>query len=561
MKATGRPGSFRAGSFRGVSLPRSKAFIVGMTAVAMISAVIDLAPAHAIRTVSARHALAPRTLATRTLATSTFSGNPTDGIVTGSGAAQFLGSPGSHARSPLAGIAGRPDGTGYWVLRSDGYVYNYGNAAPLGWPPLANFGMKAVGIAPSPDGAGYWIVTANGVVFGYGSAANFGHPATLGSAVTGLAATPTGAGYWIVASDGGVFAYGDAHFFGSAFGFAGPNGGAVAIAATPSGHGYWVVTRNGAVLTYGDAANLGNPWPSSTAVVGIAPTRSGSGYALLFDNGKVKAYGDANPSVARSLVRGHTIRGPRDRIRFLPTLGNSADVAGQVHSVVVAIDRHSVAIAPASGFHSFWILNAPLRSHAVIAAVGARGSKVRSIQYNLIARGYWLNVNSNFDTVTQQAVWAFQKALRRPRTGWISAGDYRKLIRSARPRALSTSGYVIELDKTRQIMMVTNNGHVDWIFNTSTGTEKPYVFAGVTSIAHTPTGRFRVLGQVDGLQKGRLGSLWRPKYFTSDGIAFHGSANIPPFPASHGCSRLSNSAIDFLWATNALPLGTAVWVY
>ena len=34
-----------------------------------------------------------------------------------------------------------------------------------------------------------------------------------------------------------------------------------------------------------------------------------------------------------------------------------------------------------------------------------------------------------------------------------------------------------------------------------------------------------------------------------------------PYPASHGCVRMSNPAINFIWAANILPFGTAVWVY
>jgi len=30
---------------------------------------------------------------------------------------------------------------------------------------------------------------------------------------------------------------------------------------------------------------------------------------------------------------------------------------------------------------------------------------------------------------------------------------------------------------------------------------------------------------------------------------------------SHGCVRVPNSAIDFIWANNILPIGAAVWVY
>jgi lipoprotein-anchoring transpeptidase ErfK/SrfK len=70
-----------------------------------------------------------------------------------------------------------------------------------------------------------------------------------------------------------------------------------------------------------------------------------------------------------------------------------------------------------------------------------------------------------------------------------------------------------------------------------------------------------VSGQINGLDISPLGQLWRPKFFTGTGIAFHGSPSIPPYPASHGCVRMTNAAIDWIWANNIIPLGTAVWVY
>ena len=56
-----------------------------------------------------------------------------------------------------------------------------------------------------------------------------------------------------------------------------------------------------------------------------------------------------------------------------------------------------------------------------------------------------------------------------------------------------------------------------------------------------------------------LGELWRPRFFNR-GIAVHGSQNIPPWPDSHGCARLSNAAIDMVWAADLMPVGSRVLV-
>jgi hypothetical protein len=55
---------------------------------------------------------------------------------------------------------------------------------------------------------------------------------------------------------------------------------------------------------------------------------------------------------------------------------------------------------------------------------------------------------------------------------------------------------------------------------------------------------------------GPLGDLYRPKYFNRQGIAVHGYANVPPYPASHGCVRVSLAAMDWLWRTDQLPAGS-----
>jgi lipoprotein-anchoring transpeptidase ErfK/SrfK len=108
--------------------------------------------------------------------------------------------------------------------------------------------------------------------------------------------------------------------------------------------------------------------------------------------------------------------------------------------------------------------------------------------------------------------------------------------------------------------MFVKNGEVIATLNTSTGSNQHYVYKGDTFLADTPTGHFKVGRQIDGVRHGPLGDLFRPKYFNG-GIAVHGSPSIPPYPASHGCARVSNAAINWIWATGKLPLTTKVWVY
>jgi len=79
-------------------------------------------------------------------------------------------------------------------------------------PPSAS---AAVG--GSRSASGYWLVASDGGVFNYGDAAFYGSTGGVGlnKPIVAMAATPDGRGYWLVASDGGVFNYGDAPFYGS----------------------------------------------------------------------------------------------------------------------------------------------------------------------------------------------------------------------------------------------------------------------------------------------------------------------------------------------------------
>ena len=109
---------------------------------------------------------------------------------------------------------------------------------------------------------------------------------------------------------------------------------------------------------------------------------------------------------------------------------------------------------------------------------------------------------------------------------------------------------MIEIDKARQIMIVVTNGSVRYTFKrrrartARTRSRRAYT-------AHTPEGVFTVIRQVNGPDHGPLGTLWRPKYFTWSGIAIHGYTSVPPYPASHGCTRVSNDAMNWIWATTS----------
>jgi len=450
------------------------------------------------------------------------------------GAAGFYGSTqGKTLAAPLVGSAPTPSGHGYWLVGGDGGVFSYGDAAFHGSTGGIHLNRAVISMSATRSGHGYWMVASDGGVFSFGDAAFYGSTGSLvlNSPVVAMTPTPTGHGYWLLARDGGVFSFGDAAFAGST-GSMHLNSPVVGMAATPTGHGYWLVARDGGIFAFGDARFFGSTGGMrlNAPIVGMAATPSGYGYWLGARDGGVFTFGGA------------------------PFEGS-----GSGH--VSALDQ-VVQITGLSQGLGYRMLVAPLPFNTPLLSPGATGPAVTSLQQHLLALGYWIDAASGgYGLTTQQAVYAFQKVEGLPRSGIVDIGTSQRLATARRPAPRSTTGYVAEVDKAHQVIKIANNGATLWVINTSTGSGIPYVLDGTRFTAQTPDGHFTVSGQINGLNISPLGTLWRPKFFTSTGIAFHGSPSIPPFPASHGCVRMTNAAIDWIWASNTIPLGTAVWVY
>jgi predicted chitinase len=200
------------------------------------------------------------------------------------------------ATSPLVGLARAADGNGYWLVGSDGNVYNFGDAQNHGSMSGQRLNAPVVGTAATPDGGGYWEVAGDGGIFNFGDAQFYGSMGGqhLNAPVVGIAATPDGKGYWEVAADGGIFAFGDAQFHGS-MGGQQLNAPVVGIAATPDGGGYWEVAGDGGIFAFGDAQFYGSMGGQhlNAPVVGIAATPDGRGYWEVASDGGIFAFGTA----------------------------------------------------------------------------------------------------------------------------------------------------------------------------------------------------------------------------------------------------------------------------
>ena len=447
-----------------------------------------------------------------------------DSTVMTFGDAPFAGSTeGMNLAQPIVGVAANRAGTGYWLVASDGGIFSFGTAAFHGSTGDIRLNQPIVGISATRSGNGYWMAASDGGIFNFGDARFHGSMGAvrLNRPVVGMATTPSGNGYWMVASDGGMFTFGDAAFHGSA---ANERLGRpiVGMAATPDGGGYWLVAGDGSVFAFGNAPYLGNA-PGHELISGIISTPTGQGYRLVGRGGGVYAFGDAS----------------------FEGSGSGAVPAGKA----------ALGIVGTPTGRGYWIATG-----AIPLGPGAAGSAVSHLQARLDALGYWVPVDGRFGALTTQALYALQKSAGIPRTGNFDDATARALDAGVLPTPRSTSGYIAEVDKSRQVLMLVSNGRVVRVINVSTGNGARYRSGNGYATAVTPEGSFTIQRQINGMRVSELGELFRPKYFTG-GYAIHGSPSIPPYPASHGCVRVSNGAINFLWDTGALPLGTPVLVY
>jgi peptidoglycan hydrolase-like protein with peptidoglycan-binding domain len=192
---------------------------------------------------------------------------------------------------------------------------------------------------------------------------------------------------------------------------------------------------------------------------------------------------------------------------------------------------------------------------------GDSGPAVAALQTRLSALGYWLGAPGGyFGDATEQAVYALEKTAGLPRTGVVDGGFVAALNADDVPVPRTTTGNAIDVDLERDLVEIVKNGHLFATLNTSTGGGYIYTEDGVSQVATTPRGIFSTDRVVDGTVVDSLGTLWRPRFFVG-GYAIHGDTSVPPFPESHGCVRVSDAAIDWIWANNLDPIGMTVWVY
>jgi lipoprotein-anchoring transpeptidase ErfK/SrfK len=191
---------------------------------------------------------------------------------------------------------------------------------------------------------------------------------------------------------------------------------------------------------------------------------------------------------------------------------------------------------------------------------GSEGGQVKALQRRLRELGYQVQeADGHFGPETHHSVVAFQKVNRLGRDGVVGPITRRALERPRIPRPRSNkAGFHVEADLTLQVVYMVRDGKVQEILDASSASGRTYTVDGDVRVAVTPQGSFVIERKIDAWRRSKLGLLYRPAYFVG-GYALHGAPSVPPFPASHGCIRITTTAMDRWFAR--LPVGTPMLVY
>ena len=210
----------------------------------------------------------------------------------------FFGSTGSIVlNKPIVGMATTNDEHGYWMVGADGGIFAFGDAPYVGSLPARHINVSnVVTMVSDPSTLGYYIIESDGSVWNF-NAPQVGDLPFFGihvNNIVGAALTPSDKGLYLVGADGKVYVLlGDGHFQGDASGIP-LNAPIVGMAADPVTGGYWLLGKDGGVFSYGapfygstGALRLNQP------VIAMSPTGDGGGYWFTALDGGVFSYGDA----------------------------------------------------------------------------------------------------------------------------------------------------------------------------------------------------------------------------------------------------------------------------
>jgi hypothetical protein len=182
---------------------------------------------------------------------------------------------------------------------------------------------------------------------------------------------------------------------------------------------------------------------------------------------------------------------------------------------------------------------------------GSVGTRTKAVQQALKELGYDPGEpDGKFGTKTTQSVWAFQALHGLAKDGVVGPDTEAAILaRPAQQMLRPNLGPThVEVDLTRQVMIVWRDNAPKLITHVSTGSEVAYCEetdqGENCGDAVTYEGVFQFGRRVEGWREAPLGKLYNPVYFDG-GIAVHGASSVPDHPASHGCVRISMSIAEY----------------
>ncbi len=178
---------------------------------------------------------------------------------------------------------------------------------------------------------------------------------------------------------------------------------------------------------------------------------------------------------------------------------------------------------------------------------GDRGPAVKLFNELLRHEGYYDTDGHTYGSHTGRAVLAFRKVNGMERIENANPTIFKMLAegKGAFKPKYGGSGKHVEVDISRQVMALVNDGEVQYVFHVSTGA------------AATPSdqGGYTFYRKDPGYNSE---GMYYSVYYNR-GEATHGYASVPPYPASHGCIR--NPIPDSVFIYNWIDLGDKMYVY
>ena len=189
----------------------------------------------------------------------------------------------------------------------------------------------------------------------------------------------------------------------------------------------------------------------------------------------------------------------------------------------------------------------PVGIHYPNLGPGAKSSKVKIFTRLLRHEGYFTPRSHVYGSAVGRAVLAYRKVNGMARTENATPGIFHTLAKGkgAFHPKYPGRGFHVEVDISRQVMVIVNDGKAQYTIPASTGAPA------------TPTilGRYHVYNKTPGYNSEGMyySSYWH------NGYAIHGFDPVPTYNASHGCVRIPIP--DAIFVYDRLPIGTEVDTY